>query len=80
MALGAVGMTEAELRLFPQLKLAADELTSECLTTPFDRELVSCVGRHRDHRVCFVEFQLRQQQVGHGESLPSASRANWLRR
>jgi len=74
MALGAVGMTEEQLRRFPELQQAAAELTNDCLTMPFDRKLIDCVSSGRDYRVCFLEFQLRQREAGREELTPRASR------
>ena len=35
------------------------ERTTQCLTTPYDRELVECIGAGGSPRACFAAFQNR---------------------
>jgi hypothetical protein len=37
----------------------ADELTTECLLTPFDRELLACVEQGAGVRLCMHQFAAR---------------------
>lgn len=56
-ALGVV--TPAQLR-HPELRTRIDDLTTRCLTTPFDRELLQCVEATGRTRACTVEFEARR--------------------
>jgi hypothetical protein len=66
-ALSAVGIpssTTAE-RLEarrPDLATRADEITRQCLTTPWDYELLHCLERGGDSAVCSHRFRLRRLQ------------------
>jgi hypothetical protein len=46
-----------------------DELTTECLVTPYDRELLACVERGGAARQCLREFSARHVDVARGTSL-----------
>jgi hypothetical protein len=55
----AIGVrSEADLRIPGALK-QVDELTTQCLLTPFDRELLACVEQGLAARVCLRDFDLR---------------------
>lgn len=57
---GAPGASrQAEQKLDPIVRKAIEEVTISCLTTPYDRELLSCVDRGVDLRACFAAFQAR---------------------
>jgi hypothetical protein len=48
-----------------ELKQRIDERIRECLLTPYDRELVSCLeqgGRERSCKRAFVERRLREDE------------------
>jgi hypothetical protein len=49
--------SEAELRI-PGVLKRVDDLTTECLVTPFDRELLAC-AEQLGLRVCLRDFDLR---------------------
>lgn len=63
---------------FPGLVLeppadAVLERTNECLTTPYDRELVECIGAGAAPRGCFAAFVVRRGAVpGRGQSAAPA--------
>ncbi len=38
---------------------AVQKITLECVTTPYDREMVECVRRRSDYPSCAVEFKVR---------------------
>ena len=60
LALALAGVTDAqELRPNSQLKNEVDELTRECLVTPYDRELLRCVEESGRFRACRSAFALR---------------------
>lgn len=40
------------------------ERTTECLTTPYDRELVACIGSRASPSLCFRAFQDRHSGLG----------------
>jgi hypothetical protein len=50
--------SEAELQI-PGVLKRVDDLTTECLVTPFDRELLACVEQGLDTRVCLRDFDQR---------------------
>ena len=45
---------------------AIRERTTECLTTPYDREVVQCVTAGAPARRCFGAFQSRRRALGAG--------------
>ena len=50
--------TQADL-LVPGALKRVDDLTTECLLTPFDRELLACVEQGLSTRLCLHDFDLR---------------------
>ncbi|MBX3125857.1 MAG: hypothetical protein KF718_04045 [Polyangiaceae bacterium] len=54
--IGVRDVREAELR---GVKPAVDRLTVECLTLPYDAEMLACVRVGRDVRVCSLEMKVR---------------------
>jgi hypothetical protein len=52
----------------PRAKAAFDKVVVECLTTPYDRMLVSCLEETGRTRACVVEYQARQR-AGRAELL-----------
>jgi hypothetical protein len=38
-----------------------DDLTTRCLTTPFDRELLQCVELTQRPRACMLAFEARRR-------------------
>ncbi len=57
-ALQALGVPDGA-ELTPQAYAAIDELTRECITTPYDRALLRCVDDGLPPRRCLADFQLR---------------------
>ncbi len=44
----------------PRLAAQADEVTNRCLTTPWDYQLLSCLGAGNSSRACLVRFEARR--------------------
>lgn len=44
----------------PRLDARAEELTRQCLTTPWDYQLMSCVTRTGNSRACAAQFEARR--------------------
>ncbi len=57
-----LGIDDPRLLADPRVKQQFDQLTTECLLTPFDRELVRCVDATGRSRQCLAQFQLRQKR------------------
>jgi hypothetical protein len=55
-----VGIEDRRMLSIPQVKERVDRITVECLTVPYDRTLVRCIGETGQARACFVEFRLRR--------------------
>jgi hypothetical protein len=67
----AVGVVHpAQLRQ-PAVRERIDDLTTRCLTTPFDRELLQCVELTQRTRACTFEFEARRARGVVGQGLPS---------
>ena len=64
-ALDAVGVeanTPASvLQYHPQLEARAEEVTRNCLTTPWDYALLKCLSDGGSGRLCLASFQARHQ-------------------
>jgi hypothetical protein len=56
----ALGVTHANDLLVPGAAERVAELTRDCLTTPFDRELIRCVQETGRSRFCMVDFERRR--------------------
>ncbi|MEI9938066.1 MAG: hypothetical protein WDO69_12675 [Pseudomonadota bacterium] len=55
----------------PVISAQIETQTQECLTRPYDRELLSCVLLTRQARVCLASFRARTGNgVGNGKELP----------
>lgn len=65
-ALQVVGVRDVRELRSPRIKATVDQITNRCLTTPFDRQLLSCVNRLGDVQGCFAAFQAR-----HSPQLPA---------
>ena len=50
--------SEADL-VVPGVLKHVDDFTTECLLTPFDRELIACVEQGLSTRLCLRDFDLR---------------------
>jgi hypothetical protein len=46
----------------PELRQRVDELTTRCLTTPFDKKLLECVELTGQLRSCAAQFERRRRQ------------------
>jgi hypothetical protein len=44
-----------------ELTARAEELTRQCLTTPWDYPLLDCLAQGHSSRACLVSFQARRQ-------------------
>jgi hypothetical protein len=58
-AVQAVGGGQALLRR-AELRDQVDELTQRCLTTPYDRRLLSCMQTTGNLRACVAQFERRR--------------------
>lgn len=63
----AVGVTRAEQLRRPDVRDSVNELTQNCLTTPFDRELLQCVQLTGRLRACKLSFDARRNAGNSGE-------------
>lgn len=57
-ALRVLALTDTPWQNSPRAREAVDQLTVECLTTPFDREFTRCL-QERGARTCVVEMKRR---------------------
>lgn len=53
------GTPAVRLEVEPRLALRAEDLTRECLTTPYDYELMSCLRQGGGKRLCARAFEAR---------------------
>jgi hypothetical protein len=61
-ALHAAGVRSArDLSRSSRLRASIDDLTRECLVTPYDRELLRCVEESGRLRACQSRFELRRR-------------------
>jgi hypothetical protein len=44
----------------PRIAARAEELTQRCLTTPWDYQLLNCLGTGGSSRVCLSRFEARR--------------------
>ena len=63
-ALSAVGVQTREELAQPQVNERVEALTRECLTEPYDRELLRCWETTRQGRACQHQFKIRQKSQG----------------
>ena len=62
-ALAVAGVrTSRDLERSARLRSEADELTRQCLVTPYDREMLRCVEETGRFRACRVRFELRRAE------------------
>jgi hypothetical protein len=54
-----VGVARDDEATTPHQQAAIDDVTQLCLTTPFDRELITCAQTTRRPRACFDAYKLR---------------------
>lgn len=53
------GTPAVSLEVQPRLALRAEDLTRECLTVPYDFELLACLGQGGSKRLCSRDFEAR---------------------
>lgn len=53
------GTPAVNLEVEPRLALRAEDLTRECLTTPYDYELMQCLGQGGGRKLCARAFEAR---------------------
>ncbi len=58
----------------PRVSEQVDALTRLCLTTPFDRELISCVESTGRIRACSTEFEYRRRRRMAGDDAERVGR------
>lgn len=56
----ALGLRHAEQLRLPEVRERFDTLTTRCLTTPYDRELLQCVELTGRTRACTISFEARR--------------------
>ena len=56
----ALGVRREEQLRSPDLKERVDTLTTRCLTTPYDRQLLQCVTLTGRMRACTLAFEARR--------------------
>lgn len=63
-ALATVGVEQSTpasmLARTPRLAAQAEEVTQRCLTTPWDYQLLNCLGGGGHSRVCLSHFEARR--------------------
>jgi hypothetical protein len=68
LALASVGVDPATpatlLQRDRRLEARADELTRQCLTTPWDYPLLRCLESGGSSRACLARFEARRAQSG----------------
>jgi len=62
-AAGLLGLEDLRLLSDPRVKAEFDQLTRDCLLTPYDAELVRCVDETVHFRQCVVEFKRRRESA-----------------
>jgi hypothetical protein len=60
-ALRLLGVTDARALRIPEVKRRFDEITVQCLVTPYDRQFVRCLEETGQSRACLFEFKRRKQ-------------------
>lgn len=61
-ALRASGIRSLDQLRFPHVRETVENLTHECLTTPFDRETVRCMEEVGAFQICIRDFILRHPE------------------
>ena len=54
-----LGVTDERYLEVPRVKQAVDNVTFQCLTTPFDRQLTRCLEERHGDENCLLEFRAR---------------------
>lgn len=57
----AVGVVHSAQLRQAAVRERIDDLTTRCLTTPFDRELLKCVELSERPRACLLAFEARRR-------------------
>jgi len=57
-----VSRAAGDPRLMPQLQAQVDAETRQCLTRPYDRELLNCVLVRNNATACLDSFRLRTRR------------------
>ena len=64
-ALASIGVEQdtpaSALARQPRLATQAEEVTQRCLTTPWDYQLLNCLGTGGSSRVCLTRFEARRR-------------------
>lgn len=64
-AMRRLGINDERLLSFPAFKDKVNEVVIKCLTTPYDKELISCVKLRSATQSCLLEFDARERRRGH---------------
>jgi hypothetical protein len=62
-AAAILGIQDATVLADPRVKHEFDQLTTDCLLTPFDRELVRCIEESNRSRLCLGQFRYRLEAI-----------------
>lgn len=60
----ALGITHREQLRDPRARQLLDQFVVECLTTPFDRQLLRCIEESGRTQLCLLDFQRRRPALG----------------
>lgn len=63
----ALGITHREQLHDPRARQLLDQFVVECLTTPFDRQLLRCIEETGRAQLCLLEFRRRRPDLGGGD-------------
>lgn len=58
-AYALAGVSDRRMLQSPEVKSVVDDITVECLTTPYDRALLDCFEQTGAANACYGQFRLR---------------------
>jgi hypothetical protein len=73
----ALGITHREQLQDPRARQLLDQFVVECLTTPFDRQLLRCIEETGRAQVCLLEFKRRHSDPRGGAEEPTLGPRRW---
>ncbi len=62
-ALLALGLPDVSALELPRVRQSFDRVVNQCLTQPFDREVIACARTRRAPRVCLAEMAARANEA-----------------
>lgn len=63
MAARLLGVTDRRMLRSPEIRAKFEQVAFECLTTPYDRDLVRCLASSADKQMCVIEFRQRSKRL-----------------